>query len=311
MHLERKLKWGLRLMALAGIKPFHKMTMAEVRAQEAAPRNFVTDLILGKPLPLAEVKDDRIDGRLPIRVYKPTLRPPAPLLVYFHGGGWVVGNLESHDAICRRLARDSGRIVVAVDYRRAPEYPFPTAVSDAFDALCWVGKNGRAFGGDVGDIAVAGDSAGGNLAAVVCQLARDHGGPTLTRQALIYPATDGSRTYPSETAYADAPILTRADMHWFMNHYLRDEADQRDPRFSPLLGDLHDLPPALILTAEYDPLLDQGKAYADALTAAGNRVAYRCYPRQPHGFLSFAAMSGQAEAAFADIGRFLGEQRGA
>ncbi|MCA9972857.1 MAG: alpha/beta hydrolase fold domain-containing protein, partial [Anaerolineales bacterium] len=182
MNLEWKLKLLLKLMAMNGYRPYAEMTPAEIRAHEVPPPGRMTALIFGRPRPMAAVADVTIPGRaapIPARVYRPAAARPLPLLVYFHGGGWVVGSLETHDTICRRLAADAGRLVVSVDYRLAPEHKFPAAVEDAFAALTWAAAHAGELGGDAARLAVAGDSAGGNLAAVVCQLARDAGGPAI------------------------------------------------------------------------------------------------------------------------------------
>lgn len=308
MKLEWKLKLLLKLMNATGFKPIHTMTPEELRARESMERNFVTDLIYGKPVELAAIEDVTITGRhgeIPLRIYKPILQDNLPVLVYYHGGGWVIGSIETHDNLCRRLAKGSGRLVISVDYRLAPEHKFPIPVDDCFDALQWVGENAAAYGGDPMQIAIGGDSAGGNLAAVIAQLARDNKGPAVEKQLLIYPAVDTSKVYPSAEALTDAPILTKKDMDWFLEHYISKEEDIYDPCCSPLLNNLADLPPAFVLTAEYDPLRDQGNRYAEALQAAGVPTKHKQYPRQAHGFVSFYRMSGQGQAAFADMASFL------
>ncbi|MCO5186059.1 MAG: alpha/beta hydrolase [Anaerolineae bacterium] len=305
---EWKVKVVMAMMHKAGFTSWSDYTVAEARAFNNQARNPLMDLFFGKPIALPFVEDVTMVGRTgPIagRVYRPNTNRSLPMLVYFHGGGWTIGNLDSHDKNCRRIAHEAQRLVFAVDYRLAPEHKFPAAVDDAVDAVAWVAEHGSRFGGIPDNIAVAGDSAGGNLAAVVCQLARDAGGPSIAQQVLIYPATDMSRVYASEETYADAPMLSRKDMHWYYTHYLNSDADKRDARCSPLLGRLHDLPPALIMTAEFDAILDQGRIYAEALQAYGNTVVYKMYPRQIHGFLSLAGLSGQADVAFADMARFL------
>lgn len=319
MNLEWKFKAMMGLAKMSGVKPYHQMTPQQARRLDKRPRNWLTNIVMGKPIPLPHVEDILIPGRsgeIPARVYRPTANQQHAVLMYFHGGGYVVGDLDSHDNICRQLANDSGRVVFAVDYRLAPENKFPAATEDCFDALTWVAQFAPQFGGYTEDLAVAGDSAGGNLAAVTCQVSRDHNGPLVGKQILIYPATDASRTYPSAEIFADAPILTRKDMDWFKGHYLKDQEEKFNPLCSPLLGKLDNLPAAFILTAEFDPLRDQGEAYARAL--AQNRVPtqHQTYPRQVHGFLSFPPLSRQAPQAFADIADFLkngaavGEKRG-
>jgi acetyl esterase len=248
-----------------------------------------------------EVRDVTIAGPagpLRLRIYTPPVQKPAPALVFYHGGGWVIGDLESHDHVCRSLANGAQCVVVAVDYRLAPEAKFPAAVDDCFAATCWVAAHSVELGIDPARIAVGGDSAGGNLAAVVARLARDRGGPALVYQLLIYPATDLGMNSPSVVENADGPLLTRAAMLWFIDHYARSDADRTDPLGSPLLApDLVGLPPAFILTAECDPLRDEGEAYGKRLTEAGVPAEVKRYAGMPHGFFSFgAAFDGSKEA---------------
>ena len=237
-------------------------------------------------------------GSLPLRVYTPAIEKPAPALVFYHGGGWVIGDLESHDHVCRSLANGAQCIVAAVDYRLAPEAKFPAAVEDCFAATRWVADHSAELGIDPGRIAVGGDSAGGNLAAVVARLARDRGGPALVYQLLIYPVTDLSMSSASYVENAEGPLLTKAAMAWFIDHYARNEADRNDALASPLLAtDLVGLPPAFVLTAECDPLRDEGEAYGKRLKEAGVPAEVKRYAGMPHGFFSFgAAFDGSTEA---------------
>jgi acetyl esterase len=212
---------------------------------------------------------------------------PLPVVVYFHGGGWVIGSIETHDAPCRELANRSGAIVVSVEYRMAPEHPFPAAPEDCYAATAWVADHAAEFGGDPARLAVAGDSAGGNLAAVVALMTRERNGPPLRFQLLIYPAVDARMGYASIDENSTGYFLTKADMHWFYGHY---GADPSDWRASPLLAPDHSgLPPALVLTAEYDPLRDEGEAYARKLQEAGVPVTLRRYDGQIHGFTIMTA----------------------
>ena len=255
----------------------------------------------GEDAPIASIEDRAVPGpagEIPIRIYTPEGNSPLPIVVYYHGGGFTIGSIESHDPVTRRLASESGAIVVSVDYRLAPEHPFPAAVDDAFAALQWVAEHAATFGGDAARIAVAGDSAGGNLAAVVCLLARDAGEPTLRLQVLIYPGTDMSREYPSHTENADGPFLTKDTIDWFWQQY---QADRDDWRASPINGDLSNLPAALIITGQYDPLRDEGKAYADALEHAGNVVTYHNYETMPHVFLQLWGMLPTAKECATEI----------
>ncbi|HZU16759.1 MAG TPA: alpha/beta hydrolase [Candidatus Dormibacteraeota bacterium] len=237
--------------------------------------------------PVAEVRDLTIPGpgaEIPIRVYRPA-SGTLPGLVWFHGGGWVIGNLETTDPLCRSLATRAGCLVISVDYRLAPEHRFPAAVEDAYAATRWVAEHGPELGLEAERLAVGGDSAGGNLAAVVALLARVKG-PRLAYQLLIYPATDLRGWYPSYEENGEGYLLTERDMRWFESNYLGADADRDDPRVSPLRAPSHaGLPPALVVTAEYDPLRDQGEAYGEKLRAAGVPAEVRRYPGMIHAFL--------------------------
>jgi len=254
--------------------------------------------------PVDQIRDLKIPGpagEIPIRVYTPKVQSPAPALIYFHGGGWVLGDLESHDHVCRALANNASCVVLSVDYRLAPEHKFPAAVHDSFAATQWIADLAGELGEDRSRIAVGGDSAGGNLAAVVSQIARDRGGPSIAYQLLIYPSTDMRMNMPSIEENADGPLLTKASMHWFVNHYLNSDADRTDSLASPLLAsNLRGLPPAFILTAECDPLRDEGEAYGQHLREAGVPVEVQRYEGMPHGFFSFAAALDGGRRAFAD-----------
>jgi acetyl esterase len=245
------------------------------------------------------------NGPIPLRLYRGTgvdKGRPQPALVYFHGGGWVIGDLESHDQVCRALANAIPAIVVAVDYRLAPEHKFPAAVEDAIAATRWIAGNAERFGIDAGRLAVAGDSAGGNLAAVVALDARDHGGTPLVHQVLIYPGTDMRMGWPSLERHAQQLPLTRAGMHWFVAHYLRNDADKLDWRASPLMAaSFANLPPALIVTAGFDPLCDEGEAYAEALRKAKVTVVLARFEGQIHGFLNMGRIIAEADRAVTTV----------
>ncbi|HEX7441909.1 MAG TPA: alpha/beta hydrolase, partial [Caldimonas sp.] len=245
-------------------------------------------------------------GPIPLRLYLPLAAPnddavaggARPVLVYFHGGGWVIGDLDTHDTLCRELANGSGCAVVAVDYRMGPEHRFPAAVDDCIAATRWLRREAAGLGLDPKRIAVGGDSAGANLAAVVSIAAREAGDPALAFQLLIYPATDMRRTAPSHTTNGEGYLLTRDTIGYFHDHYIDDVRHDLDWRASPLLhADLSKLPPALVLTAGYDPLRDEGLAYAAQLTQAGNRVTYVCFERQIHGFITMGRVLDEANAA--------------
>ncbi|MEC3976916.1 alpha/beta hydrolase [Amycolatopsis sp. H20-H5] len=217
---------------------------------------------------VAAVEDVAIPPGIRARVYRPRTENPAPpVIVYFHGGGFVLCDLDSHDGVCRLLCEDASAIVVSVDYRRAPEHRYPAAADDAYDAVCWVAEHAAELGGDPAWLAVAGDSAGGNLAAVTCLRARDEGFPRLDFQLLIYPVTD---CFAPRAENAEGYLLTSAHMRWYVEQYLADPADGRQPYASPLLAeDLSGLPPALVITAEHDPLREEGAAYGARLIDAG------------------------------------------
>lgn len=238
-------------------------------------------------------------GAIPMRMYRPFEGgAPLPALVYFHGGGWVIGDLDTHDTLCRQLANTSGCVIVSVDYRLAPEHPFPAAVDDCIAATYWIHDHATELGVDASRLAVGGDSAGGNLAAVVALAARDAGDLPLVYQLLIYPATDNRRIAPSHTRNGEGYLLTRDTIRYFHDHYIPNEADDQDWRASPLLHpDLSRLPPALILTAGYDPLRDEGLMYAQALSEAGNTATQLCFERQIHGFITMGRVIDEANAA--------------
>ncbi|HEY3839706.1 MAG TPA: alpha/beta hydrolase [Bryobacteraceae bacterium] len=240
---------------------------------------------------VAGVENRTIPGpasNIPIRIYNPEGQAPFPALIYFHGGGWVVCDLDTHDIICRAITRRSGAVVIAVDYRLAPEHKFPAAVDDCYAATCWVATHAAELGIDPRRIAVGGDSAGGNLATVVSLRSRDEFGPAIALQAMVYPVTDlSSFDTSSYREFADGYSLTKVEMEWFRDHYLNQPEDGRSPHASPLLApDLRGLPPALILTAEFDPLRDEAEAYAKRLQEAGVPVKCTRYPGMIHPFFS-------------------------
>ena len=251
---------------------------------------------LGKGVEVARVEDLTIPeptGDIPARLYVPEVPGgggPPPTVVYFHGGGWVIGNIASHDGICRKLANASGCAIVSVDYKLAPEHQFPAAPQDCYTAVCWIHEHGAGLGIDTSRLAVAGDSAGGNLSAVTAQLCRERGGPAIAFQLLVYPATDLTLSHPSVEENAEGYLLTKADMKWFKDHYLGGQ-DPKNPLASPLYAtDLGGLPPALVLTAEFDPLRDEGEAYATALQQAGVEARASRYDGLIHGFFGLEAV---------------------
>jgi acetyl esterase len=248
-------------------------------------------------------------GTIPARIYTPTTlrenKGLAPCLVFFHGGGWVIGDLETHDVVCRKLAHEGELKVISVDYRLAPEHKFPAAVDDAIAATKWIAANAGQLGIDTARLVVGGDSAGGNLAAVVALAARDGDGPRLAGQVLIYPATDFARSHPSHREPETSILLTHSVIVWFANHYIGD-ADSNDWRASPArVKSLSGLPPAYVLTAGADPLRDEGDEYAARLKEAGVAVAYKHFPGQFHGFFTMGKLLNQANVAVTEIAGWL------
>ncbi|MFO1350665.1 MAG: alpha/beta hydrolase [Gammaproteobacteria bacterium] len=308
---DPEVKRLLELAAQMGLPDVNTLPVAEARAQFLGTR----PALAGALASVHAVHDAAVpgpSGSVPIRLYRPAASSPLPALIYFHGGGWVIGNLDSHDDICRALCAHSSCAVIAVDYRLAPEYKFPAAVDDALAATRWIAEHAPTFGVDPARLAIGGDSAGGNLAAAVTQIIRDGGGPAIRLQLLIYPATDMTLASPSIRRFAEGYRLTRAAMQWFVGHYLHSEADRHDTRASPLFAqNFRDLPPTYIITAGFDPLLDEGRAYADKLQASGVAVEYRCYEGMIHGFFGMAGALSMAGEAQRDAARALKQALGA
>src|SRR3984893_3423046 len=249
-------------------------------------------------------------GAIPARIYKPkTLRKTgglAPCLVFFHGGGWVIGDLDTHEVVCQKFAHEGELIVISVDYRLAPEHKFPAAVDDAISATKWVAANAKALGIDTQRLMVGGDSAGGNLAAVVALAARDGDGPKIAGQVLIYPATDFAMKHPSHSEPETSILLTHSVIKWFCNHYLGGPADIDNWKASPArAATLAGLPPAYVLTAGADPLRDEGEEYAKRLKEAGVSVTYKHFGGQFHGFFTMGKLLQQANVAASEIGVWL------
>jgi acetyl esterase len=281
----------LAQMAAGGGKPLYEMTVDEVRAMITG-----SAVLGGPPLAVGTVVDRSIPvagGMVPLRIYTPSAAAATyPVILGFHGGGFVAGNLDTYDATARFLCHHTNAIVIAVDYRLAPEQRFPAQVDDAYAAVMWAAQHAREFKGDPTRLAVSGDSAGGNLATVVCLLAKARGGPRIAFQALFYPLTDFTLTMtPSRVQFGGGEyFLSNRDMEWFRQLYLTNPAHAKDPRVSPLLAtDLGGLPPTLIVAAGCDVLRDEGKAYADRLSAAGVPVDYQCYEGTIHAFTAFTA----------------------
>ncbi len=318
------LRIGCRVFGLvpgSSIATMSREQVERLHASTTPPGRLVTFLVdrsVGVVRPGVSSTDRTIPGpagELPVRVYTPApasaaapsavaaaTPAPRPVVVHFHGGGWVLGDLRGGDWICSTVARDVDAVVVSVGYRLAPEHPFPAAPDDCLAAVAWVRANAASLGADPDRLGVMGDSAGGNLAAVVSLLARDAGGPAIAHQALLYPVTDGSMSWDSYRTFRDAPILTAADMEAYFRYYLASGADPLDPRVSPLRAADHaGLPPAIVVVAGHDPLHDEGVAYADALRRADVPATLAEYPAMPHGFLTVPGFARDAPAAMAAV----------
>jgi len=294
----------LTLALLARRREPRLETLSPAEARQA--RRHLAAVYAGKPVAVGAVCELEIAAGVPLRArhYSPSERgSPHPLLVYYHGGGFTFGDLDTHDGVCRMLCRHAGAHVLAVDYRLAPEHRFPAAVEDARAALRWACANAGQFGADPRRIGVGGDSAGGNLAAVVSQLAAHDGGPAPVLQLLIYPVTDFTRRRRSRELFGEGFLLTNAEMDWFENNYLgATRAQASDPRASPLLAeDLSKLAPALIVTASFDPLRDEGEEYAKALQDAGTPATLRRFPGFIHAFIGAAGVSRTCRDALVEI----------
>ena len=292
MPLHPDCRQVLDVLESLGFQDLSSQTVAEARAVSLAPPPAT-------PTPVDRVQDRTIpsvDGDIPVRIYRPG-HAPTGVLVYFHGGGWVIGGLDGHDETCRRLCAQSGMAVVAVDYRLAPETRYPGAVMDCWNATAWVAEHAGELGVGPGRLAVGGDSAGGNLAAATAQMARDKGGPEIAFQLLIYPVTDDDFDRASYLDNAEGYLLSRKAMRWFWDHYAPKAEQRSEPYAAPLKGNLAGLPPALVQVAEFDPLRDEGVAYAEALKAAGVDVWLTRYDGMIHGFFGLHEAVGAAGQA--------------
>jgi len=303
MALDPQMKALLDQMAAANLQPFHKLTPQEARAARRAPQ--------GEPEAVAHVEDRTIPGpggEIPVRIYVPKGNGPFGVLVYFHGGGWVVGNIELTDQPCRMLTNAGRCVTISVDYRLAPEHKFPAGPEDCYAATKWAADNAAALNCDAARIAVGGTSAGATLATAVALMARDRGGPRVAYQLLVYPATTSALDTPSHRQFAKDSyyILSRADMEWFWGHYLGSEADRNNPYACPAYATtLRGVAPAFVITAEYDPLRDEGEAYAARLREEGVQVVLRRYDGVTHGFFGMPAQLDKAKAAIAEAGSAL------
>jgi acetyl esterase len=301
MPLDPQVKTILDQLAAAGGPALDEQTPEQARTMFEG-----MTLLAGAPEDVASVENRTVPGAggdIPIRIYTPAGgSAPRPGIVYFHGGGFVIGNIDSHDPTCRSLANLVEAVVISVDYRLAPESRAPAAAEDCYAATKWVAENAASLGIDAGRIAVAGDSAGGNLTAVTALLARDRGGPALKFQLLIYPVTDCTLSQPSMEENGEGYLLTAAAMRWFCDHYLGATFDAKDPIVSPLYaGDLSGLPAAHVITAEFDPLRDEGEAYAERLKEAGVPTTVKRYDGLIHGFFGMSMVIDAARAAIGEV----------
>jgi acetyl esterase len=300
--LDGRTQWFLRLLAHGTHKPVTQMSVREARAE----CDGFMPLLSGRPYPVGEIVDRTFDGpagKLRVRLYRPAgvAARPLPAILYFHGGGWVIGSLEAYDKVCRYFAARTGCAVVAVDYRLAPEHRFPAAIDDAIAAFRWLAADAATLGIDPARIVLGGDSAGGTIAAVVAQQVRGDAVPPCL-QWLVYPVTDLAFESRSFATLGDRFLVTRADMEWTRAHYLKDLREISDPRASPLrAGDLAGLPPALVYTAGFDPLREEGQAYADKMAAAGVRVICREFESLIHGFMGMRGVLHAAARAMDDM----------
>ncbi|MGQ0624788.1 MAG: alpha/beta hydrolase [Sporichthyaceae bacterium] len=303
MAVDPQVQGLLDMLAAQGVPPFRQMGVD-------AAREFVMAFVdlEGEEQAVAEVRDlvaPGPDGNdIALRVYRPADDVTLPVIMYFHGGGFVIGNLAVADKPCRQLANAANAVVVSVDYRLAPEFRAPAAAEDCYAATAWAAANGVAVGGDTSRLGVCGDSAGGGLTCVVAQMARDRGGPAIAVQLPIYPVTDFGGDYPSRVENAEGYLLSADDLRWFGENYLAEAADAENPYVSPIRADLAGLPPAALVTAGYDPLRDEGKAYADKLAAAGVEVCYLENPTMIHGFMWMNGAVDHTAGVFDELGAF-------
>lgn len=291
----------LESLAATSTTPLEQMTVEEAREATA-----LLAAVAGEPRELVDTEDAAVPGPtgdVPVRIYRPAGEGLRPTIAWFHGGGWVCGSVDQSDGTCRRLAASAGAVVVSVDYRRAPEAPFPGPLEDSLAATRWCAGHAADLGGDPWRLVVGGDSAGGNLAAAVALAARDAGAPTIAFQVLVYPVTDAACSQPSHEENGSGYLLTNAGMRWFWDHYLGDRPGAcDDPLASPLCArDLSGLPPAHVITAEFDPLRDEGEAYARRLEEAGVEVTCSRYDGMLHGFFGMGLLFDEADRALDEV----------
>ncbi len=304
MAIDPQVQALLDMMAAQGAEDFSVMTVPQARE---AGLGFIA--LEGEPEVVADVADRTVPGPagdIPVRIYTPSGEGPFPVVVYFHGGGWVIGDIEVADRPCRSLANGAGTVVVSVGYRKAPEDLYPAAPDDCYAATAWVAEHATELNADATRLTVAGDSAGGNLAAVVTLMARDRGGPAIARQLLIYPAVDAGGEYASRVENGEGYLLTKSAMDFFYGHYLPTPDAVEDPYVSPLRAADHSgLPPAIVLTAGFDPLRDEGNAYAALLREAGVPVEHLPQPTMIHGFWWMLGVVGHVRGVFDQVGKLL------
>lgn len=292
------------LEQLAMLEEFYEPSLAEIRRRSSASSSMN-----GTLEPVQQIKNLTLEGPggpIPVRIYTPQGEGPFPVLVYFHGGGWIVGSLDMVEPICRSLANSARCIVVSPSYRLAPENKFPAALEDALAVTQWTARTIGQFQGDPARLAVGGDSAGGNLAAVISQIARDQGGPALIYQLLLYPQTDLSAPLDPASTGLEHTMLTIERATFHTASYVRSQEDELNPQGSPLLADsLANLPPALVITTEYDLMRDQGRLYAERLQASGVSVTYKHYGDMMHGFISMATLLDRGKQALQEVGEIL------
>jgi acetyl esterase len=295
------------LLALARLNGETSLVEGRTVEQARAENRQEVPVVCGPARPMARVENLVVGGAggmLPARLYVAlgAPQPPQPLLVYFHGGGWVIGDLDTHDSACRFLAEHSGCRVLSVDYRLAPEHPFPIPLEDAVAAFAWARENAASLGADAERMAVGGDSAGGNLSTALCLQNRDAGNPQPAMQLLLYPVTDAVGGQQSRDTYAEGFLLTREDMKWFEDHYIPDGIDDGDPRASMMRAeDVSGLPPAYVATSGFDPLRDEGEIYAERMREAGVQVVLQRHPSQIHGFANLTAICPSARTAMLEV----------
>jgi len=311
MPLDPQVQAFLAGMEEQGLPPFEEMSVPMARDVMGGFRD-----VQGDPEPVAEVTNVLATGpagKLPVRVYDPAPGTAPPLMIFIHGGGWVIGNVEGYDKPCRALANAARCVVASVEYRLSPETKYPGPAEDAYAAALWLAGHAAELGADPRRVIVAGDSAGGNLAAVVSLMARDRGAPRIDQQILLFPVTAPARgtTFPSYEENADGYMLTRGAMEWFWDHYVSSAEQAREPYASPLHAkDLSGLPPAVVATAEYDPLRDEGRAYAERLAEAGVPVTPLPYDGMIHDFFLMGAALDRTRRLLSDIGDQVGKRFG-